>query len=436
MVSIRQRILNQKEPELLPLVLDTAQDITFATAFAALKPILDSVIPVALFPALTIITLYKNYLNWKNYRREVNKSLDKQASMGLNILTSIAEVIAVIISLAVASALVPAIFVGITALNFFSHLGKTVYHGWKCLWTKAGTKKNARHKSELKQNAIATGILGTVGTAMSLLLLAPALGWVVWGAGVGIAAQASAATVIGANALYGGYSIFKMYKQQARLPSTQTEHTNNRRMTGSINSESFIETPQRTRSVSSPISGKMVEEYQKKGCFESLDHDDLEDLNCKLKFADHPQRILLQLLKQERQSLLNDLHVTWVNDQKDGELKLKNGLLPIDQMTFGRTSCFDRMQKQKRLDKLHAVCLLEELVNTGETSLKDKSGNVIQTLDQILMYFDEAKKTENVFKSAFRPVGRMQKLFVLVDEHLDACKKASFSEEKTNGLRI
>ncbi len=420
MRTVQQRVLNDQEPDVTSEALGVAQGTVFATVFAALKPVVQSGVSTFLFPALTLASIYKNYLAWKNYKREANKNLGKKSSLALNVLTTTAEIVAVSISTIVVSAVVPAIFLGISGVNFLSHFGKTLYHGYKWFRSEAGSKKCARHKKEFVSNAIGATISGVMGTAVGILMFAPAFNLVTWGATVGITAQATAATILCTNAIVGGYSIYKIHKQQSLAKKKrQFEFLKNQPLTGDTfkveleNEHSFPE----KRTGFSPKEQDLKIKYKQAGKFANLTHDDLGDLNRKLEISNNPKTDLLNFLQQEIDSLVRDLNPRWIeNGYKN--IKLKDGKLPHIEFR----STLMSFQREKRLSKLQAVCLLKELVENGQTSLKDEFGQPLKNIPQLLDYFDQTGKTDDVFKSSFRTVGRMQKLFVLVEENYLLCK--------------
>jgi hypothetical protein len=419
MPTVQQRILNE-EPDVTSEALGVAQASVFATVFAALKPIVANGVSTFLFPALTLTTLYKNYREWKKYKREVNKNLGKKSSLALTILTTVAEVVAVTISTVVVSAVVPAIFLAISCVNFLSHFGKTLYHGYKWFRAESGSKKCERHKAEFISNAVGATITGVMGAAMGILMFAPAFNLVTWGATVGVAAQTTAATFLGTNAIVGGYSVYNIRKEQAKAKKLK-EHTfiQNRRSEGpafEVVLENKHDFPEK-RTGFTHKQEKYKIKYERKGKFESLTHDDLGDLNRKLEVSSQPKTLLLQFIQQEINSLVKDLDPSWIKNGSKN-IKLQNGKLPHIEFR----STFMVFQREKRLCKLQAVCLLKELVEKGETSLKDEFDNTVRNIPQILDYFDRINKTEDVFKSSFRTVGRMQKLFVLVEENYLLCK--------------
>ena len=425
MFSARRRILNENEPEILPMAFDAAQGATFATVFGALKPVIDSGLTVYIFPVLTLINIYKNYVNWKKYRREINKSLGKKTSLAINILNTLAEISAVTVSsiaafvtLTIATTFTPAVFLGITTINFVSALGKTIYHGFNWMCGESDTKKNEAHKTAFKKNAIATGVLGVMAAGLGILFFAPPFKLVFWGATVGIAAQATAATVLGGNALVGGYLAYQIHKKQKQQSPIRQQTL----LAEATTTKEPLYEPAFKSAFGSKKENELRDKYKNNVRFENLKNNHVDDLARKLEVSDNKNETMLNMIQQVITALFKDLDIISVKGKNYGEIDLlSNGRLPLADITF-RPRLLDP-QKQKRLDKLLATLLLKEFYE-GRTSLKDNLGQPIKHVGQIMKHLEENKKIENVFKSALATdtnPGGMQKLFV-VAEHYDALR--------------
>ncbi|HSW69847.1 MAG TPA: hypothetical protein VLI69_06845 [Gammaproteobacteria bacterium] len=460
MSSVRRAMLNEENPALLPIAAQLTQGGLFAVIFGFLEKIFESFpLKAALFPTITILSAYKVYRNNKRYNRELNKNLGKRASITLDFLSLIAEITAVTLSLTgaafISAATIPLIFGGMIAANFLSHAGQMLYHGYR--WAKAwsGTKENEKHKAKFWGHTQATLGLGASLAGIVLLMVLPAAFGVVFTAAmVGTIKIAAASVVGGLNLTFAGFAFWKTKKQQSLVQekneAREIEKNEKRRvifhdskeitrpLLSSKNSQnSFNEAvpeKQNRRKVGfgeGPDADVLHEKYRTgfKGCFFSrtfnrLDRDDVFDLIRSLEASDDPAKLMRDFFEQAKNALEKPLglHPGGIKLNEEGQLPDMKG------------SRWD-LEFQKRYGKLHAVLLLERLLDEiskpadqqkktsgGKPYINVRQGDSVIQMTSVKQikdhfYYKQSGNDANIFTSLFKEVGCTQKLFVLADRY-------------------
>ncbi|HSW93538.1 MAG TPA: hypothetical protein VLJ15_04190, partial [Gammaproteobacteria bacterium] len=249
--ATKEAILNTKPPKRKFLGLLGLQGAIFAFVFANIELVLGSPAQVILFPAATGVSIFATYETIRSYRREKNKSLGKKVGVGVALLSTLIEVVAVAAAVGgymleqkwnlggfnlgyefipqVTAALtgyalgtftvVPVMFVAMLGINFLSHFSKMLIHGVKMGLTYhrdkgAYSKKFEHHKQQFLDNLRMSVVLGVSGAAVGLLLMTPALHLATLSAGLITAIKVTASTVAGLNGLYTWRNTYQLYKMR------------------------------------------------------------------------------------------------------------------------------------------------------------------------------------------------------------------------------
>lgn len=418
MATVRQRVLNEYPKKVRPVAADAVQGGIFAFIFAELEYVLEGPLKLFLFPAAFAISCYKNWVHWKNYKREKNKSLGKTTALIINSISTFAEFIAVSLTLIVAatgflflSAFIPAIFLGMIAFNFVSHALQLAYHVGVWAFSKKYTMHSKKHAEQIAHHLRLTLLLGVVGAGIGLLMLTPAFHLAAWSAAFISTCKIIVATIIGLNVAVTAKEAYNIIYKEQKLSEAKSKLA-----IKSSQPQQEVK-PQSTFSMQKflfPNNAEPLKANYENDLHKNLKNDDVDDLILTLEASPNntSKKTLLDLLQQAETALLVDLN-------PKASIKLN----PVNERPVIDSASFFDFQQEKRIDKLHAVLLLTKLINDDfqkpftvriiiNNDIRDHS---ITSVQDLLNYFEAYGK--DVFKSSFANHGKIQKLFVLAEHY-------------------